>query len=45
MGMADVEAAVGIGTLLAWPSWRLPIADGSSASCSPLVGDHVIPQL
>jgi leader peptidase (prepilin peptidase) / N-methyltransferase len=28
MGMGDVKAAASIGTLLAWPSWRLLIAAG-----------------
>ena len=28
MGMGDVKAAAGIGTLLAWPGWRLLIAGG-----------------
>ena len=28
MGMGDVKAAAGIGTMLAWPGWRLLIAGG-----------------
>ncbi len=28
MGLGDVKAAASIGTLLAWPSWRLLIAGG-----------------
>jgi leader peptidase (prepilin peptidase)/N-methyltransferase len=31
MGMGDVKAAASIGTLLAWPSWRLFIVGGSAA--------------